>query len=327
MSRNLYNKVKTDETVTGKKGIWEGLHFKSERFKLTRKIVAYKTSESWVTVPHCAYVYEPDVTDFMDEYKTLKAKYLPEQNITINSLMLKAVVEGIKAAPHLNAYCQYNRLNSRGSIDTIEEINISMPYRVDEETTITVNLQNMHLKNLSEINDAVADIRRRVANTNLEELYYRVAFKESMEDLKELEIAMVVRRLFAGKVGKDKVHPLSGKAKAEYDKIPESDRLTIKDVRQGTLVVTNLGSLAKEMKGAASLIEIVPPQILAVALSAVQEKPGIIMNENSEKVIVPRKFLPINLVFDHRACDFDALVPFMNKLDEIFANPKVMHEW
>ena len=327
MSRNLLNKVKTNETVVGKKGIWEGLHFKSERFALTRKIVAYKTSESWVAVPHCAYNYEPDVTEFMEVYKALKNKYLPEQNITFNSLMLKVVVEGIKAAPNLNAYCQYNRLNSRGSIDTIEEINISMPYRIDDETTITVNLQNMHTKTLSEINAAVDDIRRRAANTNLEELYYRVAFKESMEDLKELEISMVIRRLFAGKVGKDKVHPLGGKAKTEYDKIPETERLTIKDVRQGTLVVTNLGSLTQNTRGAASLIEIVPPQILAVALSAVQEKPGIIISENGEKVITPRKFLPINLVFDHRACDFDALVPFMKKLDEIFANPNVMLEW
>ena len=321
------NKEKANATIIGKKGLWEGLHFSRERFKIVRKIVAHITAESWANVPHCSYIYEPDVTEFMDEYKALKGKYSPSQNITFNSLMLKVIVEGLKAAPHLNAYVQYNRSNSRGTVDVIEEINISMPCKVDEENTITVNLQNTDKKSLAEINAYAADVRIRAANTNLDELYYRVAFKQSMEDLKELKIFMVIRRLFVGRVGKDKVHPLTGKAKAEYNKIPESDRLTIKDVRQGTLVVTNFGSLGKNMLGFASLIEIVPPQILAIALSAVQEKPGIILNPQREKVITPRKFLPINLVFDHRACDFDALVPFMQKLDEIFANPKVIYEW
>jgi pyruvate dehydrogenase E2 component (dihydrolipoamide acetyltransferase) len=327
MSKATNSKTKEVQTVVGTKSLWEGLHFKRERFKIMRKIVAHITAESWANVPHCSYVYEPDVTDFMEEFKGLKNKYAPAQNITFNSLMLKVIVEGLKAAPHLNAYVKYNKTNSRGTIDVIDEINISMPCKVDEKNTITINVQNTDKMSLAEINAYVADVRRRAANTNLDELYYRVAFKQSMEDLHEFKLFMVIRRLFAGNVGKDKVHPLRGKAKAEYNRIPETDRLTIKDVRQGTLVVTNFGSLGKNMQGFPSLIEIVSPQILAVALSAVLEKPGIIVNENGEKVITPRKFLPICLVFDHRASDFDALVPFMKKLDEIFANPKVMLEW
>jgi pyruvate/2-oxoglutarate dehydrogenase complex dihydrolipoamide acyltransferase (E2) component len=327
MSNAKYSKTNESQTIVGTKSLWEGLHFKRERFKIMRKIVAHITTESWDNVPHCSFIYEPDVTEFIAEYKALKNRYSPEQNITFNSLMLKVIVEGLKAAPHLNAYVQYNRTSSRGTVDVIEEINISMPCKVDEENTITINVQNTDKKSLAEINTYVADVRRRAENTNLDELYYRVAFKQSMEELKELKVFLVIRRLFVGRVGKDKVHPLTGKAKAEYDKIPESDRLTIKDVRQGTLVVTNIGSLVRNSPVSIALLEIVPPQVLAIAITSATEKPGVVMDENGKKVIKPRSFMPLCIAFDHRAYDFDALVPFINKLDEIFANPKVMQNW
>lgn len=319
-------KEKESETIVGTKTLWKGLHYTRERFKIMRKIVAHITAESWENVPHVSFNYEPDATAFMDEYKVLKNRYLPEKNITLNSLMLKVVVEALKAAPQLNAYVKYNKTNSRGTVDIIEEINISMPCKVDEENTLTINVQNTQKKSLVEINDSVADVRRKAAKTNLDELYYRVAFKQSMEDLREFKVPMVVRRLFAGRIGKDKIHPLTGQAKKEYDSIPETERLTINDVRQGTLVVTNIGSIVKKSPVSVTLVEIVPPQVLAIAIAAAQEKPGVVI-ENGEKVIKPRLFIPICVAFDHRAYDFDAMVPFIEKLDEIFANPKIMHEW
>jgi pyruvate/2-oxoglutarate dehydrogenase complex dihydrolipoamide acyltransferase (E2) component len=326
MGNQAGNTSKTNETVLGTKSLWEGLHYRRERFKIVRKIVAHITAKSWDEVPHCSFIYEPDVTEFLAEYKKLKTKYSPDQNITLNSLMLKVVVEGLKAAPHLNAYVQYNKKNARGTIDTIDEINISMPCKVDEENTITINVHNTDKKSLTELNTYIADVRRRAGNTHLDELYFRVAFKQSMEDLKEFKFLTVARRLFVGRVGKDKVHPLSGKAKAEYYKMPETERLTIKDVRQGTLVVTNIGSIVRNSPVSIALLEIIPPQVLAIAITSAIEKPGIVV-ENGEKVIKPRSFMPLCIAFDHRACDFDAMVPFLEKLDEIFANPKVMHEW
>ncbi|HZK38802.1 MAG TPA: 2-oxo acid dehydrogenase subunit E2 [Clostridia bacterium] len=317
---------KEAELLVGEKGLWKDLHYTRERFKIMRKIVAHITTESWEKIPHCSFNYDPDVTEFMEEYKILKNKHLPQQNITFNSLMLKVIVEGLKAAPHLNAYVQYNKVNSRGTVDIIEEINISMPIKVDEENTITVNVQNTHNKSLTEINDYVADVRRKAANTNLDELYYRVAFKQSMEELREFKIPLVIRRLFVGRVGKDKVHPLTGKAKKEYDRIPETDRLTIADVRQGTLVVSNIGPLLRNSPVTVGLLEVVPPQAIAIAITAAQEKPVFVL-ENGEKVMKPRLLMSLCVAFDHRAYDFDAMVPFIEKLDEIFANPKIIHEW
>lgn len=315
------------ERFIGKTSIRKGLHIKRERFKIMRKIVAHMTAESWEQIPHAAFIYEPDVTEFLKEYRILKEKNRPGNDITFNSVMLKVIVEGLKAAPRLNAYLQYNRKNSRGIVDVIDEINISMPCKVDDENTITINVQNTNDKKLIELNDQVADLRRRAANTHLDELYYRVAFKQSMEDLREFKVLTVIRRLFAGRVGKDKVHPLSGKAKAEYYKIPESDRLTINDVRQGTLVVSNIGSILRDSRVTTTLLEIIPPQVVAIAVCAAQEKPGVVTGANGEKTIQPRMFMPVCIAIDHRAFDFDDMVPFIEKLDEIFANPGIMNSW
>ncbi len=311
----------------GTTSIRKGLHITRERFKIMRKIVAHMTAESWEQIPHASFLYEPDVTEFINEYKVLKNRNLPDNNITFNSIMLKVIIESLKAAPHLNAYLKYNRKNSRGTIDVIDEINISMPCKVDEENTITINVQNTNDKKLTELNDQVADLRRRAANTHLDELYYRVAFRQSMEDLREFKLLMVIRRLFAGRVGKDKVHPLSGKEKAEYYKIPESDRLTINDVRQGILVVSNIGSLVKTSRVSTALLEIIPPQVVAIAINAAQEKPGVVTAANGEKSIEPRMFMPICIALDHRAFDFNDMVPFIEKLDEIFADPRIIHNW
>ena len=95
----------------------------------------------------------------------------------------------------------------------------------------------------------------------------------------------------------------------------------------GTVTISNIGSLYREQHGYFGLLEVVPPQVLAVGISAVQEKPGVFIDENGNKGIGIRKYLPMCLAFDHRAVDFDTLVPFLKKLDEIFADPLVIDQW
>ncbi|NLP47796.1 MAG: 2-oxo acid dehydrogenase subunit E2 [Clostridiales bacterium] len=314
------------QALVGKKGAWKGLNYTRERFGIIRKIIAHVTVDSWDNVPHVSFTYEPDVTEFIAEYRALKEKHLPEANITLNTLLLKAIVEALKAAPHLNAYLKYNKQSSRGSIDTIEEINISIPSKVDEDTTVTVNLKNANKKSLVEINDFATDIRRRAKKTNFDELYYRLAFDQSMDELKEFKPILVFRRLFAGRIGRDKVHPLKGEKKRDYYAIPETERLTLEDVRRGTLVVTNIGSIMREVDLKVNLLEIIPPQILAIALCPLIEVPRVVKSEEGSKAEI-RKVLPICIAFDHRAYDFVALEPFVSKLEEIFASPKVIRSW
>jgi pyruvate dehydrogenase E2 component (dihydrolipoamide acetyltransferase) len=95
--------------------------------------------------------------------------------------------------------------------------------------------------------------------------------------------------------------------------------------------VSNIGSLiygkTANQNLTVSLIEIVPPQTIALGFSGIQEKPGVVINENGEKEIAIRSYMPITIVFDHRPFDFEALIPFIKKIDDSCTNPEIIAEW
>lgn len=296
-------------------------------FGMQRKIVSHMTSESWKTIPHVTYMYEPDVTDFMKEYRLLSRDASRKHKITVNTIMLKAIAEGLKAAPALNAHINYRERTVRGSVTVLEHIDISVPWCLPNGEMMTVNLRDVGSKSLDELAAYIEDIGRKMKKTDFNEAMYEVALAETMDHLKRLHIVRVLRRLFGSKVGKHRVKTLSGKAKKAYRKIPASDRLTKADLEQGSVTVSNIGSIYREQHGATALLEIVPPQIFAVAIGALQEKPGVYTDQNGIKQIGIRQVMPLCLAFDHRAVDFEALVPFMRTMDRLFAHPSIIHQW
>ena len=50
-------------------------------------------------------------------------------------------------------------------------------------------------------------------------------------------------------------------------------------------------------------------------------------DENGNDIIVVGNEMPIDLVFDHRAVDFGDIVPFIQRLEDIFKNPEQMYNW
>ena len=143
-------------------------------FGIQRKIVANMTTESWETIPHVTYNYEPDVTDFMREYKKLNFNRKGADKITVNTLMLKVISEGLKAAPIMNSHIEYNRKLVRGEIKTFEDINISMPMIMPNGEMMTINLHNFESKNLDEMTDYINDVQRRFEKTDLTEAMFEV---------------------------------------------------------------------------------------------------------------------------------------------------------
>lgn len=297
----------------------------TEIFDIQRKIVANMTAESWEEIPHVSYVYEADVTEFMKEYKKLRAT--TSAKITLNTVMMKAITEGLKAAPILNSHLHFNRKLVRGKLNTFNEINISMPMVLPDGRMMTINLQNFHNKSLIEMTDYIEDVSRRIENTNLNEVMFEVSLDNTLTGLKHGKIKQAILRLIGSKTGKNKVKTLSGKAKKDYYCTPEKNRLTKKDIEQGTVTITNFGSLYKEQTGAGALIEIVPPQVSAFAIGAVQDKPMVVTDVFGQKNIEARQMMPITIVFDHRAIDFGDVIPFIKKMDEIFKHPQIIHEW
>ncbi|MCR4925769.1 MAG: 2-oxo acid dehydrogenase subunit E2 [Clostridiales bacterium] len=296
-------------------------------FGIQRKVVSNMTTEAWETIPHVTYIYEPDITDFIDEFKKLNESGKHKDKITLNTLLLKCFVEGIKADPILNSHIEFNKALVRGTVESYEDINISMPYLLPNGEMMTINLHNFENRNLDNMTDYIADIGRKVKNTNLNEVMYDVSLDNTLNALGKGEFIKSLGRLIGSKTGKHKVKNLSGDAKRAYYSIPEKDRLTKEDIEQGTVTISNIGSIYKGQRGALALLEIVPPQVFAIGIGGVQEKPGVYVDENGEKQIGIRKILPLCLAFDHRALDFGELVPFMERLDDIFANPQQIEKW
>ncbi len=296
-------------------------------FGIQRKIVANMTAESWETIPHVTYMYEPDVTAFMKEYRKLNRDRSGADKISVNTLMLKVISEGLKAAPIMNSHIRFNRKLVRGEIHTFEDINISMPMILPNGEMMTVNLHNFENKNLDEMTDYIHDVARRAENSDLNEAMFEVSLDNTLTALKAGKIKQTIYRLIGSKTGKHKVKTLHGEAKRAYESIPATERLTKRDIEQGTVTVSNIGSTYRGQKGATALLEIIPPQVSAFAVGAVQDKPVVVTDAFGNKQVEARQILPICIAFDHRALDFGDIVPFLKTLDRIFENPEIIHTW
>ncbi|MBP1999653.1 pyruvate dehydrogenase E2 component (dihydrolipoamide acetyltransferase) [Paenibacillus shirakamiensis] len=262
-----------------------------EVFDAQRKLVAHMTSKSWKEVPHVSYVYEPDITNFYSEYKKLNK----EVKITFNTIMLKTIAEGLVAAPELNAHLEYNDTTREGRLIYHDHIHASVPWQMSNGSMVPLIIRNTNELSLVDIAQYTLRLDEKVKNTDMLKLIRFVTGQASQADqLQTLEHAVT---------------------------------LTKEDIVGGTVTISNIGSLYREQKGHLVLLDIIPPEIFVVGIGAVQDKPGVYVDGQGEQKIGIRKVLSLCLAFDHRAVDFSSLVPFLKKLDDIFANPHIIHEW
>lgn len=295
-------------------------------FGIQRKIVAHMTTKSWQNVPHASYSYEPDITDFFAQFKILRASDSEKEKLTFNTLILRALVEGLKAAPLLNSHIAYNDKSVRGSVTPQRHIDISMPWILPGDEMMTVKLRHFENKSLAEMTAYMGDTRRKIENTDLNQAMYEVAFQDTIQLLQQGKLLTCLRKLVGSKTGKERLQVLSPAQKKIYHQIPPKDRLTTEDLTPGSVTISNIGSVYLQQRGLMSLLEVIPPQVFAIGVGAAQEKPGVFGSESNRRIGI-RTTLPFCLSFDHRALDFAALVPFLKKMDEIFEYPQIMQEW
>ncbi len=254
-----------------------------------RRMVAYKTTQAWNEIPHVSFIYEPDITDFYHLFLELREKFRQEkESLSINTIMLKAVVEGLKKAPALNARLTYEAGNSSGKMEILDEISVDIPWLLPDGKMITLTAFDLKEKTLREISSQIADMHGKVEKTDFD---------------------LLLKAAVTGKTD----------ALAEDGFFP-------KDVAEGSVTVSNLGSIC-QVSGSVALLEILPPQVFAIGISAIQEKPGVFVGSMGEKEIGIRKYIPMCLAFDHRAFDFGDIVPFIRRLDGIFQKPAEIFSW
>ena len=100
---------------------------KKERFGIARKIVANMTSESWQDIPHAMMSYEADVTDFLPFCKKLNEGVTDKsKKITINTVMMKVICEGLKAAKKMSCTLHFEKRLVRGTLTYHDTIDVSM---------------------------------------------------------------------------------------------------------------------------------------------------------------------------------------------------------
>lgn len=296
---------------------------RDQHFGIARKIVSNMTAESWETIPHAVISYEPEVTEFLKVMKDINKDATPEKKLTINTIMLRVIVEGLKACPIMNSHIEFNRKLVRGNVKTFKEIDISMPMVLKTGEMMTINMHDMHDKTMSQMRDTIADSVRCANNSDMNEVMFEVSLDNTLQGLKKGKIAQTINRLVGSKTGKHKVKTLTGKAKKEYYSIPVTDRLTKHDIEQGTITVSNLGSVCRNWNGICTLLEIIPPQVCAIAIGATQ----LVPIAEQDGTIRTGYRLPFTIAFDHRALDMGDITPFVNKLNEIFENPDIIREW
>jgi pyruvate dehydrogenase E2 component (dihydrolipoamide acetyltransferase) len=296
------------------------------RFGIQRKIVANMTSESWKTIPHVCYTYEPDITKFLAAFKEYGENHKNDEfKLTFNGVILKCVAEALKEAPEMNSHLHFEKKLVRGKLTTFDNIDISVPWPLPDGSMMTINMKDMGNKSLAEVAKYSADINRKLANTNLTEALYSVSIHDTIKALKKGHFIKAALRIFGAKSQKKhRVVTLKGAEKKAYYSIPETDRITRDDLAQGTFLVTNVGNLARGLRGQSSVLMIIPPMVCAMAVCAAQRRPVVVTDENGEEKVDIRTILPLTICFDHRALDFSEITPFMRKLEEIFENPSII---
>lgn len=295
------------------------------RFGIQRKIVANMTTESWQNIPHVSYQYEPDVTKFVEEFKKFTAQHQGDSGakITFNAVLLKAIAEAIEADPVINAHMHFEKGLVRGKVTVFDNIDISVPWLLPSGEMMTITMKDMGNKTLKEIAEYQADINRRLEKTNLTEALYSVSFNDTVEKLKKGHVLKAIKRLYGANTNKrHKIHLLKGEEKKAYEAIPETERITYKDLKQGTITVSNIGADTRGISGECAMLMVIPPQVCVICIGSMQRRPVVVKDEDGNEKVEIRTILPLNICFDHRALDFGEVRPFISKMEEFFKNPE-----
>ena len=285
----------------------------TEYFDISRKIIANMTSEGWKTIPHVCIVYDAEAELLMDVLQSYNRDRKSNERISFNSLILRVLIEGIKACPKMNGHIKFSPWLVSGKVTALEHIDISLPIIYGEGKMTTINLPHMEDKSVHEIQAMIAEFRARIESTYMDRVLYRTGLEDTFSKLRRGNIPKAVGRLLGAKLG-------PGRVRIDRRRSAGSkDRLTPANIKQGSITVSNMGSLYKQWKGNCTILEIIPPQLCALAVGAVQKRAVVDAADN----IRAARIVPITIAFDHRGLDTAELVPFMQTLDKLLRD----REW
>ncbi len=292
-----------------------------EYFNIKAKVSANVLTNAQ-DMPTPGYTYDADVTEFWKEFREFKKEC--DYNLTFNDLLMRAMVEGLKVAPRLNSYIEYNRLCTTGKIIIKKHIDIALPVLLNSGETFPVKVSACEEKSLKEISQRTAELVNMLKTQDVDRVIFDMIVKRTAGFILDGKIISTVAQTVAGYVGKGRVATLKGL----FEHAPrEEGYLTPNDINEGTVCLTNLGAVNKTLNGRVTNAPLLFPQVFLMAVGVARDENYVFRNEKGEIDMGTKTMLPITITFDHRVGGFGDILPFIQKVDEIFANPKVIREW
>lgn len=304
---------------------------KIEYMSLRDKMASNALVNSQRNTPGVACNYEADVTRLLAVFESLKKSC--DYRLTLNALLTKILVEGLKEAPRLNAHFVYNHLSTSGRLIIKEHIDVSMAVCLQESKTFQIKIMHLEDKTLKETALLIEDAKRRLKNTDLNDVMYEVSRQRLIGELTHGRILTPFFQAVRACFGKGKVIRLSQSLKSDFLKLTgkkpfyDPDGLKPEELNEGSVCFTNWGTLYDNLNTNITYVPPVYPQVFLFGVGRTAEKEHILKDENGNLQLVTKKILPLSLVFDHKIGGAADIMPFIKKLDEIFANPEIILTW
>ncbi len=291
-------------------------------FGLRSRVSGYILTKAQQNSPTCGYNYEADITKFWEVFQDLKEKCGYE--LSFNTLMMKVLTEGLKAAPKLNSHIEFNTTTSCGTLIMKKHIDVAMPVLLDNGETFPIKVRETENKTLKELSEQIAELFQRLKTTDLDKVMFDVVTQRTIGLLLKGDIKATIAQTVTGYVGKHKVAKLDGRLKPAPR---DGSMLLIEELNEGSVCMTNWGVLYDGLSGNVTYTPLLYPQVFLFAMGVIKDTDYAFRNEKGEVDIGTKKTLPITLMFDHRIGAFNDVMPFIKKLDEIFQNPEIIKEW
>jgi pyruvate dehydrogenase E2 component (dihydrolipoamide acetyltransferase) len=298
-----------------------------ESLDFLRKATGYTLTISQQTIPVAGFVREADVTKLWEVYEKLHSDTSRPIKISFNTLMLRFFAECLKSAPILNAHLKYKPFNASGTLTYKGSVEVSMPVILPNGRMIPLILHDAGNKNLDEMAFAVSEIERKLYNTILDETLYDVAVQRMLLLARHGHIAQALATGLSSLVGKNKVKFAPKKVRREYRKnVKPEDRLCAEDIGEGTVCISDLGSIYSG-KGFATTSPVLQPTTAVIAFGRVRDEDKVYKKDDGQLDLKTVKIIPITVLFDHKIGGFPDIVPFLNKMDSLFENPEEILNW
>lgn len=274
-------------------------------------------------IPAGGYHYEADITKFWDEFKKLKKEV--DYPLSFNTLMLRVLAEGLKAAPRLNSHMVYKHDASCGHLVVKKHIDVAVPIFMDDGSTFPVKICRLEERSLKGIYEEMERLTKMLEKTDVDRVLLDLSAQRMIGYALKGKFVTVAKHLYHAYVGQYKITKPSEIFK-HADRNPENS-LQPYELNEATVCLSNLGSISRDFNGNVTYAPLLYPQVFLMALGAVTDKDYAFKNEKGEVDIATKKVLPINVMFDHRIGAFGDVVPFIRKVNEIFQNPEIIREW